>query len=174
MRNTVKGELVMDKQIYLSKLTRRFRVTLEESWQGESKNSERRWLEIIECLGFKKGPGQEGPFISLYSEDPPTLQLYTNRVQNAKRIWGAIKKHLGTRADFHMDGEAVLFFPPSCLGIVATLASGRKRRILTEEQRAALIERGKVGREALKKFHMQRVQAQNSTQGATIPTQVRG
>jgi hypothetical protein len=158
---------MMEKQIYLSKLTRRFRVTLEESWQGESsKNPERRWLEIIECRGFKKGPHQTGPFISLFCETPPILQLYSNRLGNLKSIWQKIKKHPGTRADFHYDREGVLFFPAvqELLETVAEMAGARKKRVLTDEQRAALIERGKAGREALKKFHLQRAQAQISTQ----------
>ena len=104
------------KKIYLSKLSKRFRVALEESWQGElASNPDRRWLEIIPCMGFKKGPGQEGPFISLFSEDPPTLKLYTSRPRNAQAIWERIKDKPGCRADFHMDGEAELFPPPSAL-----------------------------------------------------------
>jgi hypothetical protein len=79
-------DFIMAKQITLSKLSKRFRVALEESWQGElASNPDRRWLEIIPCKGFKKGPGQEGPFISLFSEDPPTLKLYTSRPRNAPR-----------------------------------------------------------------------------------------
>ncbi len=134
----------MGKQIYFSKLTKRFRVALEESWQGElASNPDRRWLEIIPCKGFKKGPGQEGSFIGLFSEDPPTLQLYSDRPITAKKIWQAIKNHPGTRADFALDGEAVLFFPPALLEKVAAMAGARKKRILTEEQRAELIEAGK-------------------------------
>jgi hypothetical protein len=57
-----------------------------------------------------------------------------------------------------------LIFPPELLDTVAELAGGRKKRQLTEEQRAALIERGKAGREALKEFHLQRAQAQKSSQ----------
>jgi hypothetical protein len=130
--------------IILSKLTKRFRVALEESWQGElASNPERRWLEIIPCKGFQKGPGQEGSFIGLFSEDPPTLQLYSDRPITAKKIWQAIKDHPGTRADFALDGEAVLFFPPALLEQVAELAGGRKRRQLSEEQRTKLIEAGK-------------------------------
>ncbi len=160
------------KPVCLSNLTKRFRVTLEESFaheRPETRTPDRRWYEVIPCQGFKKPPEQEGPFISLYSEDPPTLMLFTNRVINGKSIWNSIKKHPGTRADFHMDGEAVLYFPPELLSTVAEMAGARKKRILTEEQRAALIERGKAGREALKRWQKQRVQLQNSTQDATIP-----
>lgn len=156
---------------------KRYRILMEGSWQhetAENKKGYEGWYEIIPCQGFKKPTEQEGPFISLYSEDPPTLQLHTHRVQNAKRIWNEIKKHSGTRADFQMDGEVSLFFPPSCLEIVATLAGARKKRILTEEQRAALIEVGKAGRDALKKWREQRAQVQDLTQIETIPAQARG
>jgi hypothetical protein len=134
----------MVTQIVLSKITKRFRIALEESWQGElASNPERRWLEIIPCQGFKKGPGQEGSFIGLYSEDPPTLKLYSTRPVTAKKIWQEIKDYPGTWADFALDGEAVLFFPPPLLEKVAGMAGGRKKRVLTDEQRAKLIEAGK-------------------------------
>jgi hypothetical protein len=147
----------MTKRIYISKLTRRFRVALEESWQGElASNPDRRWLEIIPCKGFKKGPGQEGSFIGLFSEDPPTLHLYSDRPITAKKIWQAIKNHPGTWADFALDGEAVLFFAPALLEKVAEMAGARKKRQLSEGHRAKLIEAGKVGREALKKWQTER------------------
>jgi hypothetical protein len=147
----------MAKKIYLSKLTRRFRVALEESWQGElAINPDRRWLEIIPCKGFKKGPGQEGSFIRLFSEDPPTLQLYSDRPITAKKIWQAIKDNPGTRADFALDGEAVLFFPPALLEKVAAMAGARRKRQLSAEHRKKLVAAGKVGREALKKWQAER------------------
>lgn len=156
------GEATM---IVLSKLTKRFRIALEESWQGElASNPDRRWLEIIPCRGFKKGPSQQGSFIGLFSEDPPTLQLYSDRPITAKKIWQAIKDHPGTRADFALDGEAVLFFPPALLEKVAAMAGARKKRILTAEQRAKLIKAGKPGIDALKKWREERTQAQEAPQ----------
>jgi len=93
-------------------------------------------------------------------EDPPTLQLYSDRPITAKKIWQVIKDHPGTRADFDLDGEAVLFFPPALLEKVAEMAGARKKRILTEDQRAKLIEAGKPGIDALKKWREQRAQVQ--------------
>ena len=173
------GNKPVTKQIYISKLTRRYRVLLEESFTSERpevRNPDRRWYEIIPCRGFKPGPQQEGPFIGLYSEDPPTLQLYSDRPINAKSIWKEIRKHPGCSADFGMDGEVVLYFPAEAelLNIVAGMAGGRKKRILTEEQRARLIEVGKAGRDALKKWRDQRAQGQDSTQNEAIPMQVGG
>jgi hypothetical protein len=167
------------KQIYISKLTLLYRVLLEESFTSERqevRNPDRRWYEIIPCQGFKPGPQQEGPFIGLYSEDPPILQLYSDRPINAKSIWKEIRKRTGCSADFGMDGEAVLSFPAEAelLDIVAKMAGGRKKRILTEEQRARLIEAGKSGRDALKKWRDQRAQAQDSTQNEAIPIQLGG
>lgn len=160
------------------KVQNRYKVILEESWKHERpevRNPDRRWYEIIPCQGFKKPPEQEGPFICLYSEDPPTLQLYTNRPINAKTIWKEIKKYPGTRADFHMDGEAVLFFPPSRLEMVATLAGGRKRRQLSEVQKEAMARgRVKAGLVRDEKGRIVHSQAQNSTQNGAIPTQARG
>ena len=56
--------------------------------------------------------------------------------------------------------------------LVAKMAGGRKKRILTEEQRARLIEAGKTGRDALKRWRDQRAQGQDSTQYEAIPIQV--
>jgi hypothetical protein len=46
------------------------------------------------------------------------------------------------------------------LSLVAKMAGGRKKWILTEEQRARLIKAAKAGRDALKKWRDQRAQAQ--------------
>ncbi|MGP8049882.1 MAG: hypothetical protein ACLPYB_04655 [Desulfobaccales bacterium] len=149
----------MAKQVGISKLTKRFRIALEESWyheRPEVRNPDKRWYEIIHCKGFKKPPEQEGTFICLYSEDPPLLKLYADRPRNARAIWGAIKSNPGTKADFDLDGEAELLFPPELLVTVAKMAGGRKRRQLSEEHRSKLIEAGKLGREALLKWHKKR------------------
>lgn len=149
----------MAKQITLSNLNKRFRIALEESWyheRPEVRNPDRRWYEIIPCQGFKNPPEQEGPFICLYSEDPALLKLYTDRPRNACAIWEAIKGHPGTKADFGFDGEAELLFPSELLATVAEMAGARKKRQLSKEHRAKLIEAGKVGREALKKWQTER------------------
>jgi len=128
---------------------RRYRIVLEESWQHERpevRNHARIWYEIIPCRGFKPGPMQEGPFIGLYSENPLTLQLYTNRAGNAKNIWKQIKDEPGCQADFHMDGEAVLYFPPEAFHTVAELAEARKKRRLSEAHKAKLAEANRAYR----------------------------
>jgi hypothetical protein len=158
--------------IVISKLTKRFRIVLEESWDHEktkTRKPDRRWYEIIPLKGFVKGPPQEGSFIGLYSEDPPTLQLYSNRVKQARIIWKEIKKISGCRADFHLDGEAVLYFPPELLEQVAEMAGARKRRQLSEEQRARLIEAGKKGRAALQIWKNSRVQDGEIAQEEAAP-----
>ena len=105
-------------QVVLSKLTKRFRIVIEESFKHERpevRNPDSRWYDIFPCQGFKPGPPQAGPFIGLYSEDPTTVQLYIPRVQNSKSIWKQIKGNPNCQADFHFDSEAVLFFPQSSL-----------------------------------------------------------
>jgi hypothetical protein len=129
------------KAVYLSDLTTRFRIILEEGSERGSDNL--NFCQLIPCAGFRSGPGQSGPFIALHSEDPPILMLYSDRIINGKSIWNAIKKHPETSADFHLDGEMVLFFPPSCLEVVGQMAGARKKRTLTEEQK----ERLRLGRE---------------------------
>jgi hypothetical protein len=105
---------------------------------------------------FQEGAVPGGAFIGLYSEDPPLLKLYTNRPRNAHAIWEAIKRHPGTKADFGFDGEADLFFPPELLATVAEMAGARKRRQLSAEHRAKLIEAGKLGRDALRNWQKER------------------
>lgn len=167
------------KALSLSGLTRRYRVILEESFAHERPENRgpehRHFYEIIPCQGFKKPPEQKGPFISFFSEDPPTLMLYTNRVINAKSIWSEIKETPGTRADFHMDGEAVLHFPPELLEIVAEMAGAKKRRILTEEQKELLrLGREKAGLTRDEKGRLVHVQAQDLTHIETIPSPAGG
>ena len=58
-------------------------------------------------------------------------------------VWEAIKDIQGARADFHFDGEAVIFFPLGAVHIVAHQAGARRRRRLSEEHKAKLAEVGK-------------------------------
>jgi hypothetical protein len=164
----------MDEQVYLSKLTKQFRIAMEESWfheKPEVRNAGKRWFELIPCKGFKKPPMQEGPFIALYSEEPPTLVLYTDRIQNAKKIWKVIKDCPGTRIDF-MGGETDLFFPPALLELVATMAGARKRRQLSEAQKEAMARgREKAGLVRDEKGRIIHSQPQNSTHNETISIQ---
>lgn len=130
----------------LSKLSGgRYRIVLEESWQHERpevRNPDRIWYEQIPCQG--------GAFIGLYSLNPLVLHLYTPRVKNAKKVWEAIKDVPGTRADFHFDGEAVLYFPLEAVRQVAELAGARRKRRLAESLKVKFAEGRKKGMEAIK------------------------
>ena len=89
------------KLITLSKLTNRYRIAMDEAWaheRPEVRNPDRRWYEQIPCRA-------EG-FIYLYSEDPPTLGLYSTQVKRARAI---VKQIPGLKAEW-MDGEAVIYF----------------------------------------------------------------
>ena len=120
----------------------KWRVSLEESWyheRPEVRNPDRHWYEIIPCRG--------GGFIGLYAEAPEVLlQLYTPKAKNARLIWEAIKENNGVWADFHLDGEAVIYFPAELLHKVAALSLARKKRRLSPEDRARLVESGKAFR----------------------------
>jgi hypothetical protein len=116
----------------------RYRITLEETWhheRSEVRSADRIWYERIPCLG--------GAWISVYSLAPLSLQLWTDRVKNARIVWGAIKDAPGVQADFHFDGEAVLRFPLELLQQVAEMAGARKRRRLSPEHKARLAESNK-------------------------------
>jgi hypothetical protein len=125
----------------------RYRITLDESYQHERpevRNPDRIWYEQIPCKG--------GAFISFYSLDPLVLQLWTPRPLNAGKVWEAIKDVSGASADFVFDGEAVLRFPLEALTTVAKMAGARKKRRLSPEAKARLIELGKAHR-FLRKNH---------------------
>jgi hypothetical protein len=114
---------------------------LEESWHNEDpevRSPDRIWYEQIPCRG--------GAFISVYSLDPLTFKLWTPRPKKARMIWEAVKGAAGVRGDFHFEGEAEIFFPFELLSLVARLAGARKRRRLSEEQKAKLIEVGMTHR----------------------------
>jgi hypothetical protein len=120
---------------------RRYKIALDESWAHETpevRTPDRIWYEQIPCQG--------GAFISVYSLDPLVLQIWTIRPPNAKKVWEAIKDYAGASADFVFDGEAVIRFPPEALSTVAELAGARKKRRLSPEARARLIEQGKAHR----------------------------
>jgi hypothetical protein len=127
-------------EITLANLTaNRYKTTLEESWayeRPEVRSLDRIWYEQIPCRG--------GAFISVHSLDPLIFHLWTPRPKNARIIWKAIKGADGVRADFHFDGEAMIYFPLRSLQEVAELAGARKRRRLSEAHKAKLVEVGKA------------------------------
>ena len=53
-----------------------------------------------------------------------------------------MKVAAGARADFHFDGEAVIYFPLEVLPTVAELAGARRRRRLSDDHKAKLAEAG--------------------------------
>jgi hypothetical protein len=135
----------------------RYKLVLEESWYHEVpevRGPDKRWYLQIPCKG--------GAFISLYAEAPEIiLHLYTPRVKNARIIWEQLKNKRGCRADFHMDGEAVLYFPPELLHQVAEMAGARVRRRLSPEARLKVAERGRA---ALEKYRKTNHQGENLAQ----------
>jgi hypothetical protein len=115
---------------------RRYRIVLEESWHHERpevRNPDRIWYEQIPCQG-------EDCFIGVYSLEPLILQLSTSRPKNARAVWEAIKGTPGAKADFHVDGEATIYFSPELVHIVAEIAGARKKRRLSEAHKAKLAE----------------------------------
>jgi len=52
----------------------------------------------------------------------------------------------GVRPDFHFDGEAVIYFSLEAVHIVAEIAGARKKRRLSPEAKARLIDQGKAHR----------------------------
>lgn len=120
----------------------RYRILLEESWHHERpevRSPDRLWYEQIPCRG-------EECFIGVYSLEPLILQLSTSRPKNARTVWESIRGTPGAKADFHFDGEAIIYFSSELVHIVAEIAGARKKRRLSPEAKARLIERGKAHR----------------------------
>ena len=140
----------------------RYKIILEESWyheRPEVREPDRRWYERIPCKG--------GAFIAIYCEPEPNclmwgagcplrlpdcrehgdliLQLWTPRPKNALVIWEKIKGEDPCHYD-PMDGEACIFFPAKLVIQVAELAGARRKRRLSPEARARLVEVGKATR----------------------------
>jgi hypothetical protein len=138
-RRTKKKE---GRKMNLAKLTAsRYKISLDESWyheRSEVRSADRIWYERIHC--------KKGAVISVYSLDSMIFQLWTDRVKNARIVWGAIKDAPGVQADFHFDSEAVLRFPLELLQQVAEMAGARRKRRLSEEEKSRLAEVGKVYR----------------------------
>jgi hypothetical protein len=117
-----------------------FKSTLDEAYQHETypgKESDRHWSERIPCQG-------EDCFIGLYSLEPLILKLSTTRPRNARTIWEQIKDTPGARADFHFHSEADLYFSLEALPQVVKLAGARKKRHLSEDHKARLVQIGKA------------------------------
>jgi hypothetical protein len=139
----------------LSALTdNRYRTTLEESCQPGARTPDRIWYEQIACRG-------EGCFIGVYSLEPLIFQLSTSRTKNARMVWEAIEGTSGAKADFHFDGEAIIYFPVEVLPRVAEIAGARKKRQLSEAHRAKLAEVGKA--------HQFKPKIHGSNEGKTGP-----
>jgi hypothetical protein len=117
----------------------RYKIVLEETWyheRSEVRSADKIWYEQISCRG--------GALIGLYSLSPLTLlQLWTPRPKNARIVWESIKDTPEVRADFAFDGEAVIYFPLESLQQVAELAGAKRKRRLSEEEKAKLVEMGK-------------------------------
>jgi hypothetical protein len=140
----------------------RYRIVLEESWHHERpeiRKPDRRWYEQIPCKG--------GAFISLYAETPIIiLQLYTPRVKNARFIFNHLRDFPEIKPDFHMDGEAALYFSPELLDRVAEMAEARVKRVLSPEAKLKAAERGRAALERYRKANQQGV---NYLQGGSVP-----
>jgi hypothetical protein len=130
----------------LAELTsRKYKGFKEESWyheRPEVRAIDWMWYEQLHCPN-------DSSFIGLYSLDPITYQFCTNRPMTAGKIWAVIKDKPGARSDFHFDGEAILYFPPELVVLVAEMAGAKRKRRgrkLSVEEMEKLIEAGKSSR----------------------------
>jgi hypothetical protein len=132
-------ELQSSNPVYLSRLSNgRYQIVYDEAWchaPPAVRNPDRRWYERI--------PVRNGGHIYLYSEDPPTLGLYTTQVKSARAI---TRKFPSLKAEW-MDEEAVIYFHPDLLDWIADMAGARKKRQgrkLSIEERSRLLAAGKA------------------------------
>jgi hypothetical protein len=102
----------------------KYKIFKEESWyheRPEVRAADWMWYEQLSCP-------HDSSFIGLYSLDPITYQFSTNRPMTAEKIWAVIKDKPGVRSDFHFAIEAILYFPPELVVLVAEMAGARKKR----------------------------------------------
>mgnify|MGYP000216545336 CR=1 FL=1 len=114
----------------------KYQFQLDESFRyalKENRELHRRWFEYIPCRNGK---------IYIYSETRKLFALYTTSILNANRIIQEVERcHID-----RIDGEAVILFPIEALDQVAKLAKAKRRRRLSLEAKAKLIEKGKAYR----------------------------
>jgi hypothetical protein len=130
----------------LAELTiRKYKIFKDESWhheRSEVRTADWMWYEQLHCPN-------DLSFIGLYSLDPIAYQFSTSRPKTAEKIWAVIKDTPGVRADFHFDGEAILYFPSDLVVLVAEMAGARRKRQgrkMSVEEKEKLVEVGKSSR----------------------------
>ena len=118
------------KQIYLSRLTKRYKVIRDECWKLETpevRKPDARWYEQIRLTG------KCDSFICLYSEDPPTLKVFLDNHPGLTQK--LLKEVEGIILFSESYKEAELHFPPQVLEQVCEIVEARKKRQLSEEQK---------------------------------------
>lgn len=120
---------------------RKYRVTVDPSFEFTGVKDDRLWYYQI--------PGRHG---HVYVHGIETLGVYVTGRLKINMV-GAIP---GLKLHQKGDTEATYIFAPELLDVVATEIKARKRRRLTEAQRAVLVERGT---KALADFHKLRNEA---------------
>ena len=118
------------KQIYLSRLTKRYKVVKDECWKLETpevRKPDARWYEQIRLTG------KCDSFISLYSEDPPIISIFLdNRPGVVQKLLDGVK---GITLFSESYKETELHFSPEVLEQVCEIAGARKKKQLSEEQK---------------------------------------
>ena len=125
-----------DSTISLAKLSaKRYKVQLDEAWfheRPEVKRGNRHWYEQIPC--------ENGGVIYLYSETERLLTLVTGKIIG-KRILQEVN---GAKLRLEAWREMEILFPAEMIHQVAEIAGARRKRHLSSEQRAQLIESGRA------------------------------
>jgi len=162
--------------VTLSEMTNgRYKITLDESWHHERpevRNSHRVGFEQIPCRGkghirlfcephlpcplWKAGCPWRLPDCRDHGD--LILKLWTPRTRNARMIWEKIKGEGSSYFD-PMEGEVDIFFPAKQVHLVAEMAGARRRRRLSPEARAKLVERGTA---ALELFRNRNVEGEKT------------
>jgi hypothetical protein len=106
---------------------RKYRVTLDESWEPTGVAEDKLWHYRI-----------EGRFGHLYVHGPGTIGVYVRGNRKIKKIEAVPGLKIHQRGD----DEATYLLPPELLDAVAVEMKAKKRRQLTPEQSAALVAAG--------------------------------
>ncbi len=108
---------------------------MDEAWfyeRPEVKRGNRHWYEMIPCAN--------GGVIYLYSENEKLLVLATTKITGKKVLQEVKSAKIRLEAWYEME----IIFPVEALHQVAEIARAKRRKRLSFEQRAKLIEAGRA------------------------------
>ncbi len=145
---------------------KRYRIQMEESWaheKPENRHGYEGWYEQVPTIC--------GGFVGLFQDKPTViLQFYSPKQRpSCRKLAEQFKDTPGVRLN-DWGYETVLYFPVELFDLVAKAVGARRRRQLSEAQKAAMaLGREKAGLVRDEKGRIIHSQAHNTIQNEAIP-----